>query len=57
MKDAKLLVDVGITAYKAAKAKDLDAILALNGPLNSACVTCHQDYRTNHRRGAPAQTK
>jgi hypothetical protein len=57
MKDAKLLLDVGITAYKAAKAKDLDAILALNDPLNTACVTCHQDYRGNYRRRTPTQTK
>ena len=50
IKDSKLLVDVGAAAYKAALAKDLDGILALNEQLNTACVTCHQQYRTNYRR-------
>ena len=52
IKDAKLLVDVGAAAFKAAKAKDLDAVLALNEQLNTACVTCHQDYRPGYgKRG------
>ena len=50
IKDAKLLVDVGAAAYKAARAKDMDGILALNEQLNTACVTCHQDYRPNYGR-------
>ncbi len=50
MKDAKLLVDVGAAAFKAAQAKDLAGILALNDDLNTACVTCHMDYRPNYRR-------
>jgi len=50
MKDSKLLVDVGAAAFKAAQAKDLPAILALNDDLNTACVTCHQQYRPNYRR-------
>jgi hypothetical protein len=53
MTDAKLLVDVGAAAYKAAKAKNMDAIVALNEQLNTACVTCHQDYRPNYRRRTP----
>jgi hypothetical protein len=53
MKDAKLLVDVGAAAFKAARAKDLAAILALNDDLNTACVTCHQQYRANYRRRTP----
>jgi hypothetical protein len=48
--DAQLLVDGGNLAFKAAKAKDLDAIVALNDQLVTACVTCHQDYRPNYRR-------
>jgi cytochrome c553 len=47
MKDAKLLVDVGAAAYKAARAKDMDAIAALNDSLNAACTTCHKQYRPN----------
>jgi len=50
MADAKLLVEVGAAAYKAAKAKNMDGINALNAQLNDACVVCHQDYRPNYRR-------
>ena len=50
VKDAKLLIDVGNAAYKAAKAKDMPAIIALNDQLNTACVTCHEDYRPAYRR-------
>jgi hypothetical protein len=53
IKDSKLLIDVGAAAYKAAQAKDLDAVLALNDQLNTACVTCHQQYRPNYRRRTP----
>jgi hypothetical protein len=50
MKDSKLLVDAGAAAFKAAKARDLDGLMALNGQLESACVTCHQDYRPRYRK-------
>ena len=50
IKDSKMLVDAGNAAFKAAKAKDLDAVLALNEQLVTACTTCHQQYRTNYRR-------
>ena len=53
IKDAKLLVDAGAAAFKAAQAKDLNAVLALNDQLNTACVTCHQQYRPNYRRRTP----
>ncbi len=53
IKDAKLLVDVGAAAFKAARAKDLPGIVALNEDLNTACVTCHQQYRPNYRRREP----
>jgi hypothetical protein len=56
MVDAKLLVDVGAQAYKAAVAQDMAAIVALNDPLNTACVQCHMDYRPNYRR-RPATKK
>jgi hypothetical protein len=48
MKDAKMLVDVGAEAFKAAQAKNVDAILALNDQLYAACVTCHEQYRPNY---------
>ena len=45
--DAKMLVDVGAAAYKAAGAKDTNAFLAVAQPLNAACTTCHKQYRAN----------
>lgn len=53
MADAKLLINVGGAAYKAAQAKNLEGINALNQQLNDACVMCHQDYRPNYRRRLP----
>jgi cytochrome c556 len=44
-KDAKMLVDAGAAAYKAAGAKDTNAFLAVAQPLNAACTTCHKQYR------------
>jgi hypothetical protein len=51
--DSKLLVEVGAAAFKAAQAKDLNAVLALNDQLYTACVTCHQEYRPNYGRRLP----
>jgi hypothetical protein len=48
--DSRLLLDAGNLAFKAAKAKDYEAIVALNEQLVTACITCHQDYRPNYRR-------
>lgn len=50
IKDSKMLVDVGKAAFQAALAKDLSGILALNDQLNTACVTCHQQYRPNYHK-------
>jgi hypothetical protein len=47
MKDAKALVDVGAAAYKAAKAKDGNALAGLTGQIDAACVSCHKQYRPN----------
>ena len=47
MKDAKLLVDVGNSAYKAAQAKDGDALAGLAGAVDNSCTTCHKQYRPN----------
>ena len=47
MKDAKLLVDAGNAAYKAAQAKDGDALAALAGAVDASCTTCHKQYRPN----------
>jgi hypothetical protein len=48
IKDSKMLVEVGRAAYKAAQAKNLDAIVALNDQLYSSCVTCHTTYRPGY---------
>ena len=50
MVDAKLLWEVGNKAYRAAQAKNLDAVNALNDELNTACVQCHMDYRPAYGR-------
>jgi len=47
MKDAKLLVDAGNAAYKAAQSKDGNALAALAEPLDISCTTCHKQYRPN----------
>jgi hypothetical protein len=52
--ESKMLVDLGAKAYKAAQAKDLDGLRALNDPLNAACVTCHYQYRPGYHRRKPA---
>ena len=51
--DTKLMIDVAKKAYNLAKAKNLDGILDLNDELNTACVTCHKDYRPNYGRPQP----
>ena len=47
IKDARMLVDAGAAAYRAARAKDVTALAAVNEPLNAACVACHKQYRPN----------
>ena len=47
LKDAKLLADAGNAAYKAALAKDGNALAALAGALDASCTTCHKQYRPN----------
>ena len=54
-KDAKMLVDVGTTAFKAAMAKDMAGIVALNQELNDACVVCHVQYRPGFGKRRSAQ--
>jgi len=47
VKDAKLLVDAGNAAYKAAQDKDAKALAALTESLDASCTTCHKQYRPN----------
>jgi hypothetical protein len=55
MTDAKLMLDVGEKAFKAAKAKDVAGLVGLNDDLYQSCVMCHQHYRRNYGRGRGAQ--
>ena len=45
MADAKLMLDAGRTAYRAARAKDVAALEAVNDALYESCTSCHQHYR------------
>ncbi len=47
-KDAKALVDAGAAVYRAARAKDTQALLAVDQPINASCVNCHKQYRFNN---------
>ena len=51
--DAKLMLGAGAAAYKAAKARDLAALEAVNDALYQSCVSCHRHYRPNYGRGRP----
>jgi hypothetical protein len=50
MQDAKLMLDAGRAAFRAARAKDLAALEALNDQLYESCTSCHQHYRPNYGR-------
>lgn len=47
IKDARMLMDVGTAAYKAAQAKDVKALAALTDAIDASCTTCHKQYRPN----------
>jgi len=49
MKDARMLVDAGIAAVKATRAKDINAVLALNEQIVNSCITCHRKFRSGRR--------
>ena len=53
MDDAKLMLDAGQAAFRAARAKNVDALVDLNDALYQSCVQCHQHYRANYGRGRP----
>ena len=50
MQDATLMLDAGRAAFRAAKAKDVAALDALNDQLYTSCTSCHQHYRANYGR-------
>lgn len=45
MKDAKMLADAGGAAYKAALAKDANALAAVANSIDASCTACHRKYR------------
>jgi hypothetical protein len=49
MKDARMLVDAGAAAVKATRAKDIQAVLALNKQIVDSCITCHKQFRSGRR--------
>lgn len=53
MADAKLMLDAGAAAVKAAKTKNVDAISALNDQLLESCTSCHKHYRPNYGKPKP----
>ena len=56
MDDAKLMLDAGPAAFRAAKTKDVAALDALNDQLYTSCTSCHQHYRPDYgRRPRPAR--
>lgn len=48
--DAALMLDAGEAAYRAAKARDVEALVAVNDALYQSCVQCHRDFRPDYGR-------
>ena len=48
--DAKLMLDAGRAAFRAARAKDVAGLEAVNDQLYTSCTSCHQHYRPNYGR-------
>src|SRR5262245_54571615 len=48
--DAKLMLDAGRAAYRAARAKDVAGLEAVNDALYTSCTSCHQHYRPGYGR-------
>jgi hypothetical protein len=53
MKHARMMVDAGAAAYKAARAKDVNGLTAVAEPLNASCIACHKAYRRNVHPAQP----
>jgi hypothetical protein len=54
--DSKLMIDAGAAAYRAARAKDIEGVRAVNDKLYQSCVACHTQYRADYPR-RPAAPK
>jgi hypothetical protein len=53
MADAKLMLDAGDAAVKAARTKNVEAISALSEQLMESCTSCHRHYRPGYGRPKP----
>jgi len=53
MADAKLMLDAGAAAVKAAKTRNVEAIAALSDQLMESCTSCHKNYRPGYGRKPP----
>ena len=50
IKYSRAMLDAGASAFKAAQAKNIEAIRAVNDQLYNSCVDCHTQYRPNYPR-------
>jgi hypothetical protein len=50
MVDSQLMLDAGEAAYRAAKDRDVPALVALNDQLYTSCLECHIHYRPGYGR-------
>jgi len=48
MADSRLMLEAGAAAVKAAKAKNVDGIVALSDQLMESCTSCHKHYRPGY---------
>lgn len=48
MADSKLMLEAGAAAVKAAKAKNVEGIVALSDQLMESCTSCHKHYRPDY---------
>lgn len=48
MADAKLMLDAGAAAVKAASMKNVEAVSAVSDQLLESCTTCHKHYRPGY---------
>lgn len=53
MADAKLMLDAGTAAVKAAKTKNVEAVSAVSDQLLESCTTCHKHYRPGYGKPKP----
>jgi hypothetical protein len=53
MADAKLMLDAGALAVKAAKTKNVEAVSELSDQLLESCTSCHKHYRPGYGQKPP----